>query len=142
MHSLGLASKLTIVRWALAAGLFLSAACTEAEGGGVTAPNATAATTAQHRAAAAAVTTGSPSAPVVHPDLASFAETLGRKLDHRRESQQSASPRGGILNIPNGHVAHASVLVRGPDGQLQSACVSSPAEVSALLQRVQARVGQ
>jgi hypothetical protein len=135
-------SRRLTARWALLAGLFLLAVgCTQSEGGNPSAPTPPSAPTLPDRAAQAAAAPPSATQPV-RGDLTAFAETLGRKLDRSRAPTSVALPEGGILNRPNGHVAHASVLVRGPDGKLRSACVSSPAEVNALVQQLNAGAGQ
>lgn len=138
-----LVSTSAVSRPVFVAGFLLSLlGCAQTEDGTQLAPVSAPAVAPTIRSLTAA--TG-PGPSVSHPgagDLAGFAAALERKLDHGRESSRAASPGGGILNIPNGHVAHASVLVRGPDGKLHSACVSSPAEVSALLRRVAAGGGK
>jgi hypothetical protein len=133
-------SRRTLARRSLLTGMFvLAVGCTQGEGGAPSASPSTPAPTMQDRAAA------SPTPMAVQPlrgNLATFAESLGRKLDRSHAPTPVALPEGGILNVPNGHVAHASVLVRGPDGRLRSACVSSPAEVSALVQQMNAGAGR
>ena len=61
---------------------------------------------------------------------------LARKFDPSQMRTQPASPQGGILHIPNGHVAHAAILVKNPDGTVRRECVSSSAEVSALVDQI------
>jgi hypothetical protein len=126
-------------RWSLLTGMFvLALGCTQSEEGVPFAPTPPM-SAMQDRAAAA------PTPTAVQPlrgNLATFAESLGRKLDRSHAPTPVALPEGGILNVPNDHVAHASVLVRGPDGRLRSACVSSPAEVSALVQQINAGAGR
>jgi hypothetical protein len=132
-------SRRTLARRSLLTGMFVLAhGCTQSEEGAPSAPTPFV-SAMQDRAAA------SPTPMAVQPlrgNLATFAESLGRKLDRSHAPTPVALPEGGILNVPNGHVAHASVLVRGPDGRLRSACVSSPAEVSALVQQINAGAGQ
>jgi hypothetical protein len=132
MRSFLTTPKPTTAGWLLAMGCFLlPIACNQPDGNGGAAP----ALAPERKAVAATVTPSLP--PSSQEDLASFARTLTRKLDPAQETTRVASPEGGILNIPNGHVAHASVLVRGADGKLRSACVSSAAEVTALVKQSQ-----
>ena len=74
--------------------------------------------------------------------LDGFAQALGRTLDRSQMISRPASAAGGILHLPNGHAAHAAVVVRGPDGRLKRDCVSSPAEVSALVHKMRDGAGQ
>ena len=134
-----LTPKRLSARRALLTGLcLLAVGCTQSEGGGPSAPTPSPAGSMQERAAAATPSASRP----LRDDLATFAQNLGRKLDRSRGPTSVALPEGGFLNIPNGHVAHASVMVRGPDGKLHTACVSSPAEVNALVERVQTGAGR
>jgi hypothetical protein len=74
-------------------------------------------------------------------DLAAFEQALVRKFDR---SQMTTRPLagGGLLHVPNGHPSHAAIVIRNPDGTLKRGCVSSPAEVSALLQKMRDGAGQ
>ena len=133
----------TMARWSLVAGLFLSSlACTRDAGDqGAPAPNP--APSAQNLAAAAP-----PAAPSLHPSqpgrdgLAVFEQALAHTLDPSRKSTRPVSSGDGVLHIPNGYAAHASVLVRQADGTLRGACVSSGAEVSALVKEIRNGAGQ
>jgi len=124
-------SNPTLARWVLPAGLVLLAlGCSQSEASDPL---------PQRRAAATSALSPSQA---VRDELATFAENVSRKLDRSRGPTSVALPEGGVLNVPNGHVAHASILVRGPDGRLRSACVSTPAEVSALVNQVRTGAGQ
>ena len=122
----------TLARWLWAASLFLApAACSRIEAGDQPAPTPDHAPTAQRLAAAPpSLTTAAPER------LAAFQQALAHRLDRSRMTTRPASAQGGVINIPNGYAAHASVLVRQPDGTLRAACVSSPAEVAALVKQV------
>ena len=122
----------TMARWLWAASLFLApAACSRIEAGDPAAPTPNHAATAQRLAATPpSLTTAAPER------LAAFQQALAHRLDRSRMTTRPASAQGGVINIPNGYAAHASVLVRQPDGTLRSACVSSPAEVAALVKQV------
>jgi hypothetical protein len=63
-------------------------------------------------------------------------QVLARKFDPAQMLTRPASPQGGILHVPNGRVAHAVILVKNSDGTVRRECVSSSAEVSALVQQV------
>ena len=130
-----------LVRWSLIVSLLL-VACSRPEAGEPGAPASAPAPAVQKLAAVTA-----PAAPSLTPvdpvrvDLDAFEQALVRKLDR---SQMSARPLpgGGILHQPNGHAAHAAILVRKPDGTLKRECVSSSAEVSALVQKMRDGAGQ
>lgn len=140
MLELGLKTACCTLMFALS---LATAGCTQIEGSAATATASSSGPVAENHTAIAGAAAPAPSATLPRrQDLATFAESLGRKFDRSRESRRAASPEGGTLNIPNGHVAHASVLVRGADGKLHSACVSSASEISALVRRVQAGGGQ
>ncbi len=82
-----------------------------------------------------------PTRPV--PDgLDDLKQVLARKFDPAQMITRPASPQGGVLHIPNGWVAHAAVVVKNPDGTVRRACVSSNAEVSALVEQQRKRGGQ
>jgi hypothetical protein len=68
--------------------------------------------------------------------LDEFKAALARKLDPGKWRTRPASPQGGILHIPNGQAGHAAILVKNPDGTLRRECVSSSAEVSALVEEI------
>jgi hypothetical protein len=68
--------------------------------------------------------------------LDAFAQALARTLDPSQMSTRPVSAEGGTLHIPNGYAAHAAILVRRPDGTLKTTCVSSSAEVSALVNQI------
>lgn len=124
-------SKNKMLGWVVAMGLLLTPlGCDQVESSSPAEP--TRETVVPEHKATAVVTPSQPS----RAELAAFAQVLARKLDPKQETHV-ASPGGGTLNIPNDYVAHASVLVRGPNGELRSACVSSPAEVSALVEQAQ-----
>jgi len=137
-----------LVRWSLQATLLaVLGACNQAEANhpGVTAPAAPSA--AQKLAPTEPAPTESApteSAPTesANDGLDGFAQALVRTLDRSQMITRPASDAGGILHIPNGRAAHAAVLVRGPDGRLRRECVSSPAEVSALVQKMRDGAGQ
>jgi hypothetical protein len=68
--------------------------------------------------------------------LDEFKQALARKLDPGKWLTRPATPQGGILHIPNGQAGHAAILVKNPDGTLRRECVSSSAEVSALVEEI------
>ncbi len=74
--------------------------------------------------------------------LDAFAQALARTLDPSRMSTRPASAQGGTLHIPNGYAAHAAILERRPDGTLRTSCISSAAEVSALVNQMRNGAGQ
>ena len=122
----------TMARWLLAASLFLSpVTCNRIEAGEQAAP----APAPSAQRLAAVTTPAAPSQPN-GDGLAAFAQAVASKFDRSHMTTRPAGPAGGILHIPNGYAAHATILVRNPDGTLRSACVSSPAEVSALVKQV------
>ena len=124
----------TMARWLLAASLFLPpVACSRTEAGDQAAPAPNPAPSAQRLATV--TTPAAPSQPN-GDGLAAFAQAVASKFDRSHMTTRPAGPAGGILHIPNGYAAHATILVRNPDGTLRSACVSSPAEVSALVKQV------
>jgi hypothetical protein len=63
-------------------------------------------------------------------------QALARRFDRAQMLTQPVSPQGGIHYIPNGLAEHATVLVKYPDGTVRKECVSSSAEVSALVEQV------
>jgi hypothetical protein len=132
-----------MARWALAAGLFLSSlACTRDAGDqGAPTPNPAPSTPGLAAAPPLAAPSLEPSQPG-RDGLAVFEQTLARTLDPSRKSTRPVSSGDGVLHIPNGYAAHASILVRQPDGTLRSACVSSTAEVSALVNEIRNGAGQ
>ena len=77
----------------------------------------------------------------VRDDVDAFEQALARKFD-RSQVTDRPLPGGGVLHIPNGHVAHAVILVRQPDGTFRRECVSSSAEVSALVKKMRDGAGQ
>jgi hypothetical protein len=68
--------------------------------------------------------------------LDEFKQGLVRKLDRARWRTRPASPQGGILHMPDGQAVHAAILVKNPDGTVRRECVSSAAEVSALVEEI------
>ena len=76
------------------------------------------------------------SAEPANDGLDDFKQALARKFDPAQMRTRPASPQGGILNIPNGRADHAAILVKDADGKVRSECVSSSAEVSALVEEV------
>jgi hypothetical protein len=83
-------------------------------------------------APAAAPVPSQPAVPQVLQDREQFRRALVRKFDaSQMVTQQLAG--GGILHVPNGHVAHAMVAVKNPDGTASRHCLSSAAEVEALM---------
>jgi hypothetical protein len=87
------------------------------------------------RAPEAAATSLSPSTPA-DDGLDEFKQALARKLDRSRWRERRASPQGGILHKPDGQAVHATILVKNPDGTVRRECVSSTAEVSALVEEI------
>lgn len=126
--------------WLSLSASLLLAACNQREASdqGVPAP----APTAQKLAAVTV-----PAAPSLTPadpgqdDLAAFEQALARKFD-RSQMTTRPLPGGGILHSSNGHAAHVAIVARHPDGTLKRECVSSPAEVSALMQKLRNGAGQ
>ena len=66
-------------------------------------------------------------------DREQFRRALVRKFDASQMVTQQLSAGDGILHVPNGHVAHAMVAVKNPDGTASRHCLSSAAEVEALM---------
>jgi hypothetical protein len=77
----------------------------------------------------------SPSVQAKQPgqDREQFRQALTRRFDAKRMLKQQVLPDGTILYAPNGRVAHAVVGVRNADGTLGKHCISSEAELSALM---------
>ena len=130
-----------LIRWSLSASLLL-VACSRPEAGDQGAAAPTPAPAAQKLAAvtAQAALSLTPVDPV-RGELDAFAQALVGKLDRSQMSTRPL-PGGGILHMPNGHAAHAAILVRNPDGTFKRECVSSSAEVSALVQKMRDGAGQ
>jgi hypothetical protein len=133
-----------MVAWLLMASSFL--ACSRSEPTDQSPPAPLSEPAAQGLAAAAPRT----ASPAVGPlqlqpgqdSLDAFAQALVRTLDPSLMSTRPASAAGGTLHIPNGYAAHAAILVRRPDGTLRTTCVSSSAEVSALVNQIRNGAGQ
>lgn len=130
-----------LVRWSLWASMLLAlGACSQREANdeGAQAP-----APAAQRLAAVTPPAAPSLAPVdpVRGDLGAFEQALVDKLDRSQMTTRPLSG-GGVLHIPNGHASHAAILVRHPDGTLRRECVSSSAEVSALVQKMRDGVGQ
>ncbi|HEX7507420.1 MAG TPA: hypothetical protein VF550_11655 [Polyangia bacterium] len=87
-------------------------------------------------AASAASLSLNPTQPGQPDGLDDLKQVLARKFDPAQMLTRPASPQGGILHIPNGWVAHAAILVKNSDGTVRRECVSSSAEVSALVEQV------
>jgi len=68
-------------------------------------------------------------------NLAGFEQSLQRRFDRSRVLVREL-PGGGVLHVPNGHADHVAILVKGPDGKLRRECVSSSAEVAAVVKRL------
>ncbi len=131
----------TMARWSLAASLFLApVTCTRIEAGEQSSPAPNHERPAQELAAATAPTplpaAGAKPLQAGQDGLDAFAQALAHTLDPSRISTRPALPEGGTLHIPNGYAAHAAILVRQPDGTLRTTCVSSAAEVSALVKQM------
>ena len=93
----------------------------------------------QARSAALAPEAAAPSLSSSTPaddGLDEFKQALARKLDRSRWRERRASPQGGILHKPGGQAEHAAILVKNPDGTVRWECVSSTAEVSALVEEI------
>jgi len=130
-----------LIRWSLSASLLL-VACSRPEAGDQNAAAPAPEPAAQKLAAVTAPTP--PSLTPADPGLdglVTFEQALARKFDR---SQMTTRPLvgGGFLHVPNGHAAHAAILVRNPDGTFKRECVSSSAEVSALVQKMRDGAGQ
>jgi hypothetical protein len=69
-----------------------------------------------------------------------FRQALSRKLDVAQVATQQVSAGDGVLHVPNGWATHAMVAVRNPDGTISRHCVSSSAEVTALMNRTSSGV--
>jgi hypothetical protein len=100
-----------------------------------------------HAQAHATVATEVPATPSVHvPKLGTdrelFRQALVRKFDVTRVTDHQALPDGTVLYAPSGRVAHAVVGVRNSDGTLAKHCISSEAELSALMKQPGAGVEQ
>ena len=64
-----------------------------------------------------------------------FRRALEHKLDVSQVIARQGAPGAGILHVPNGRVAHAVVAVKNADGTVSARCLSSPAEVEALMKQ-------
>ena len=134
----------TVIQWSLAASLFV--ACSRMDATEQIPPAAKPEPSTQ--ALAASPPTASPAVGSLQPAqpgpdrLDTFAQGLARTLDPSRMSTRPASAAGGTLHIPNGYAAHAAIVVRNPDGTLKTTCVSSAAEVSALVKQIRSGAGQ
>lgn len=64
-----------------------------------------------------------------------FRDLLKEKFDASRVSRRQDVPGGPVFYKPNGHVAHAVVAVRNADGTISRQCISTPAEVDALMNK-------
>jgi hypothetical protein len=84
-------------------------------------------------APAAAPVPSQPAVPQVVQDREQFRRALVRKFDASQMVTQQLSAGDGILYVPNGHVAHAMVAVKNVDGTVSRHCLSSAAEVEALM---------
>ena len=93
-------------------------------------------------AASASLNQAQPGPVGVSDGLDELKQVMARKFDPAQMLTEPASPQGGILHIPNGRVAHAAILVKNPDGTVRRECVSSSAEVSALVEQVRKGAGQ
>jgi hypothetical protein len=91
-----------------------------------------------------AAATPSPNTPGT-VSLDEFKQALLYKVDrsrlsgpkaHRLASPRPAMPEGPILEMPDGQGVHATVVVKDPDGTVRTECVSSSAEVSALVEEI------
>jgi hypothetical protein len=68
-------------------------------------------------------------------NLDRFERSLQRRFD-RSQVIARELPGGGVLHVPNGHADHLAILVKGSDGKLRRECVSSSAEVAAVVKRL------
>lgn len=91
---------------------------------------------------AAARPSPNPPGPV---SLDEFKQALLFKVDRSRwhgpKAQRLAHPRpglpeGAVLELPDGQGVHATVVVKEPDGTVRTECISSSAEVSALVEEM------
>jgi hypothetical protein len=110
-------------------------------------PRATqvAAAEGQTQSATPAPAATSPTPTPGNDDLDEFKQALLHKVDRarwrgpkaqRHASERPAGPAGAILHLPDGQDVHATILVKEPDGTVRSECVSSAAEVSALVEEI------
>ncbi len=111
-------------------------------------PSPTSGESAQGQALSATVasSTAAPSASPGTPgkaDLDEFKQALLHKVDRTRWRGGSAprpasepAPGEGILHMPDGQGVHAAILVKNADGTVRRECVSSAAEVSALVEEI------
>lgn len=98
-----------------------------------TAPVSASPTPRQPSASAHAALSATPTQPT--DEMQAFEQGLVQRFDRSRVKEQEL-PGGAVLEIPNGFAGHAAVLVKGPDGKLRRECVSSAAEVTAVVKRV------
>jgi hypothetical protein len=82
---------------------------------------------------ASALAASQPPVPHALQDREQFRRTLVRKFDASQIVTQQLSVGDGVLYVPNGHVAHAMVAVKNADGTVSRHCLSSSAEVEALM---------
>ena len=129
----------TILQAGLAAGVLLATAGCAREDAPFgqdiqpTAPQ----TGAQVQAAALPKQPATPSVETTLPvaDREQFRQALTRKFDATRVTRHQASPDGMVLYSPSGRVSHAVVAVRNADGTVGKHCISSEAELSALMKQ-------
>lgn len=86
----------------------------------------------------------SPSVPGTE-SLDGFKQALLFKVDRarwngpkvqRHAGPPPAMPEGAVLELPDGQGVHATVVVKDPDGTVRTECISSSAEVSALVEEI------
>ena len=114
-------------------GLFLSFAGCMRQDLHDLAASATAPQTAVARPAPATPEAVRPPTPRAAYTREQFRQALSRKLDAAQVAARQVPAGGGVLHAPNGWAAHAVVAVRNPDGTISRHCVSSSAEVTALM---------
>jgi hypothetical protein len=128
------ASKLTtrLLEVGLGVGLILSiAGCAREDAAG----QAQGSTEPQASAPAAPPLPSPRPAEPASQDREQFRQALARKFDSSQIVMRQGSPEAGVLHIPNGHVAHAVVAVKNADGTVTQHCLSSSAEVEALMKQ-------
>jgi hypothetical protein len=125
------ALTMTLLEASFAAVLMLSMAGCMREDSPGQAPAAT------EPASAPAAAPGAPPQPVQQAlqDREQFRRALVRKFDVSQMTTEQMPGQDGILYVPNGHVAHAMVGVKNADGTVRGHCLSSAAEVEALMKQ-------
>jgi hypothetical protein len=119
-----------MVRATLTAGLFLGSGCAREDASSGADPQQP-----QAQVKSAATVTAATATPASAKDREHFGQVLKNKFDAGRVVKWQESPDGPVFVKPNGRAAHAVVAVKNSDGTISRHCLSSAAEVEALMNR-------